>query len=266
MNHLAETFSVDRPLSDANADDYDALMLPGVTDAGSLQTVRGVTDGDTARRRAAARRQAIEAADAERARLARDLHDGAQQRLVNTVITLKLTQQALQRGDDAAAALISEALEHAQQANTELRELAHGAMPAVLTHGGLRAGVEALAARVSLPVTIDVSVGRLARPIEAHAYFIVAEALTNVVKHARASAAEVRATVSGDVLRLEVLDDGIGGARVEGSTGLLGLDDRVRSLHGSLRVTSPAGCGTLIAADLPLPSSEPPPGDRGVDG
>jgi signal transduction histidine kinase len=205
-----------------------------------------------ARRTAATHRQVIEAADAERARLARDLHDGAQQRLVHTVITLKLAQRALQNRDGTADALVSEALVHAQQANTELRELAHGTLPAVLTHGGLGAGVQALASRASLPVAVDVSVDRLARTIEAHAYFIVAEALTNVVKHSRASAAAVRVAVSGDVLHLEVRDDGIGGACLQASSGLLGLEDRVRSLQGTLRVTSHAGHGTLITADLPL--------------
>ena len=185
--------------------------------------VRGQGDG-TARRAASWRRQVIEAADAERARLARDLHDGAQQRLVQTVMALKETQRALAHGDGAAEALVGEALEQAQQANTELRELAHGISPAVLRHGGLRAGLEALASRVPLPVALDVSVDRLAQTIEAHAYFIVSEALTNIVKHSRASTAEVRAAVSGDTLRVEVRDDGIGGARMEGSSGLLGLD------------------------------------------
>ena len=101
------------------------------------------------------------------------------------------------------------------------------------------------------PVAVDVSVGRLAPAIEAHAYFIVAEALTNVVKHARASTAGVRVAVAGEVLRLEVRDDGIGGARLDGGSGLLGLDDRVASLKGRLRVTSPPGGGTVIAADIP---------------
>ena len=204
------------------------------------------------------RRRLIESADAERARLARDLHDGAQQRLVHTVVTLKLTQQALRNGDGDVEALVSEALEQAQHANAELRELAHGALPALLTRRGLRGAVKALASRAALPVAVDVSVDRLAQTIEAHAYFIVAEALTNVVKHSCASAASVRVSVCGDVLRLEVRDDGIGGACLEGSSGLLGLDDRVRSLDGTLRVTSPAGRGTLIVADLPLPEASKP--------
>jgi signal transduction histidine kinase len=129
----------------------------------------------------------IQARDAERARLARNVHDGAQQRLVQTVITLKRTRRALELGDAGASALVSEALEHAEQANAELRELARGTLPPALAHGGLTTAVEALASCVALPVAVDVSVGRLPEPIEAHAYLIVAEALTNVVKHACAS-------------------------------------------------------------------------------
>jgi signal transduction histidine kinase len=172
------------------------------------------------------------------------------------MMTLKMARAALQEGDGDgdAEALVGEALEHAERAHDELRELAHGILPGVLTRGGLRAGVGALASRVPLPVSVEVSVERLPSTIEAHAYFIVAEALTNVVKHAHASAAAVRVAVSGGMLRVEVRDDGIGGASLEGSSGLLGLDDRVGSLQGSLRVTSPAGRGTVIAADLPLPA------------
>jgi signal transduction histidine kinase len=238
------------------------LVLPAVVEAfaDSVDNEESfiVHEGDhhdSAHRRAASRLQVIEAVDAEHARLAGDLHDGAQQRLVDTIIALKLSRRALQNGDEAAEALVTEALAHAEQANDELRDLAHGRLPWVLTHRGLRIGVQALASRVPLRVTVDVCVGRLARTLEAHAYCIVAEALANVVKHSRASAAEVRATVAGNVLRLEVHDDGIGGARFEGSSGLLGLNDRVGSLQGRLQITSPQGGGTLIVADLPLPPS-----------
>ncbi len=198
-------------------------------------------------------RQAIEAADAERARLARDLHDGAQQRLVHTMITLKLSRQALQEGDENAEALVSEALANAELAHSDLRELVHGVLPHALTHGGLRAGVEALVSYISLPVAVDVPARRLEPGLEAHAYFIVAEALTNVVKHSGASAAEVHAAIAGDVMSVEVRDNGVGGAQLEGSSGLLGMSDRVASLHGELRITSPRGGGTVIAAGLPLP-------------
>ena len=125
-------------------------------------------------------------------RVVRDLHDGAQQRLVHTIITLKLAQRR-SRGPSDAEALVAEALETAERAIAELRELAHGILPSVLTHGGLRAGVNAFVARLDLPVDVDVSSERLPPDIEASAYFIVAEALTNVVKHARATRATVRA-------------------------------------------------------------------------
>ncbi len=147
---------------------------------------------------------------------------------------------------------MAEALEHAEQATGELRELAHGILPGVLTHGGLRAGVAALASRTPVPVEIDVSVGRLPAAVEATAYFVVAEALTNVAKHARARRAEVLARIDGGTLRVQVRDDGVGGARPDGS-GLLGLGDRLAALDGQLRVENPPDGGTLVAAAIPLP-------------
>jgi signal transduction histidine kinase len=200
----------------------------------------------------ASRARIIEAADEERRRVVRDLHDGAQQRLVHTVITLKLARQALQRGEEAAPALVTEALDHAQRATAELRELAHGILPAVLTRGGLAAGVEALASRMPVPVEIDVSVGRLPTAVEASAYFVVSEALTNVAKYARARHAEVTARIQDGTLGLQVRDDGVGGARLDGS-GLVGLADRLAALDGELRIESPADGGTLVAAAIPLP-------------
>jgi signal transduction histidine kinase len=134
---------------------------------------------------AASRGRIVAAADEERRRVVRDLHDGAQQRLVHTVVVLKLARQVLEKGADDAPAFVTEAINQAEQANTELRELAHGILPRVLMHGGLRAGVDALAARMPVPVDIDVSVRRLPAPIEATAYLVVAEALTNVAKRAR---------------------------------------------------------------------------------
>jgi len=202
---------------------------------------------------AASRARIVAAADEERRRVVRDLHDGAQQRLVHTVITLKVARQALQNDQDSGPGLVSEALDHAQQATDELRELAHGILPAVLTRGGLRDGIDALAARTPVPVDVDVSVGRLPAPIEATAYYIVAESLTNVAKHARARSAAVSAHVEDDTLRVTVRDDGVGGARPDGS-GLLGLSDRLAALGGRLRVESPGEGGTLVAADIPLPA------------
>ncbi|HMJ34551.1 MAG TPA: DUF4118 domain-containing protein [Baekduia sp.] len=201
---------------------------------------------------AASRARIVAATDDERRRVTRDLHDGAQQRLVHTVVTLKLAQQALQNGEQDAPALVSEALDNAQHATAELRELAHGILPGALTRGGLGAGVDALASRMPLPVDIDVSVGRLPAAVEATAYFVVAEALTNVAKHACAGHAEVTARIEHGTLAVQVRDDGVGGARRDG-TGLVGLADRLAALDGQLRVESPADGGTLIAAAIPLP-------------
>jgi signal transduction histidine kinase len=181
----------------------------------------------------------------------RDLHDGAQQRLVHTIVTLKLAQSALRQEDETAEALLGEALQHAEQGHAELRELAHGILPAVLTRGGLRAGVDALVARLDLPVRVQILGERLPAEIEASAYFLVAEALTNVVKHAQAAGADVTASVEGGMLRVEVRDDGIGGADASGH-GLVGMDDRVSALGGQLRVDSPADVGTLGSATFPL--------------
>jgi signal transduction histidine kinase/ketosteroid isomerase-like protein len=201
---------------------------------------------------AASRARIVAATDEERRRVVRDLHDGAQQRLVHTIITLKLARRALQNEEQDAPALLSEALDNAEQATVELRELAHGILPSALTHGGLRAGVGALASRSPVPVQIDVSVGRLPAAVEATAYFVVAEALTNVAKHARAGYAEVTARIEDGTLAVQVRDDGVGGARPDGS-GLLGLADRLAVLDGRLRVESPADGGTLVAAAIPLP-------------
>jgi signal transduction histidine kinase len=200
------------------------------------------------------RARVLAAADEERRRVVRDLHDGAQQRLVHTVVTLKLAQQALGRQDRDSESLVREALDQAEQANAELRELARGMLPTVLTRGGLRAGVDALVARTPVPVEVDVLERRLPPAVEATAYFVIAEALTNVAKHARARGAEVTASVNDGRVYVAVRDDGVGGARQEGS-GLLGLDDRVAALDGDLQVTSPAYGGTLIEATIPVPGS-----------
>jgi signal transduction histidine kinase len=203
----------------------------------------------------ASRARVVATADETRRRIERDLHDGAQQRLVHTIISLKLARRELGDGDAAARVqLLDEALEHAQRANTQLRELVQGILPAALRHGGLRAGVQGLAERAALPVSADVTVERLPPALEATAYFIVAEALTNIVKHADAGRAHVSAHVDGDILRIEVRDDGVGGASFGAGSGLLGLQDRAAALDGELRVESPPGAGTVVTAVLPIPS------------
>jgi signal transduction histidine kinase len=200
----------------------------------------------------ASRSRVIAAADDERRRVVRDLHDGAQQRLVHTVVTLKLAQRALERGEGDAPEVIAEALDHAQRATNELRELAHGILPSVLTHGGLEAGVDALASRMPVPVELDLTTARFPASVESTAYFVIAEALTNVAKHSDASRAWVMARVDGGLLRMEVRDDGGGGAW-RGGSGLLGLQDRLAAVDGALRVESPEGRGTTIVAAIPVP-------------
>jgi signal transduction histidine kinase len=200
----------------------------------------------------ASRARVVVAGDETRRRIERDLHDGAQQRLIHAVITLKLARRALGDTDGQAAELLDEALEHAERANEELRELAHGILPAILTRGGLGGALEALVSRIDLPVSVDVPARRLPPALEATAYFIAAEALTNVVKHAGATSAGVKAVVDGNALHLEIRDDGVGGAQVEGSSGLLGLQDRAAAVNGRLDVESPPGGGTLVGATLPV--------------
>jgi signal transduction histidine kinase len=201
---------------------------------------------------AASRARIIAAADDERRRVVRDLHDGAQQRLVHTVVTLKLARRALENGHDGVTKLVNEALEQAESAMVELRELAHGILPSALNRGGLRAGVEALASRTPVPVEIGVGADRFPAPVEATAYFVVAEALTNVAKHANAERATVTADVDNGALRIEIADDGTGTADPNGH-GLLGLADRLASTDGTLQVLSAPGSGTRVLATVPLP-------------
>jgi PAS domain S-box-containing protein len=199
----------------------------------------------------ASRARLLTEADAARRRIVRDLHDGAQQRLVHTSITLGLAQRELEQGDGTADELIAEALGHVQAANEELRELAHGILPADLTHGGLRGGVDAVVERLDLAVKVELPRERFPAEIEASAYFIVAEALTNIVKHAEAESAAVSAVIDEEMLRVEVRDDGIGGAEPSGP-GLVGISDRVTALGGRFSVESPAGGGTVLTATLPI--------------
>jgi signal transduction histidine kinase len=206
----------------------------------------------------ASRARIVAAGDESRRRIERDLHDGAQQRLVHAVIALKLALRGLSSGDADAEELVAEALRHAEAANSELRELAHGILPAALTRGGLRAGVQALVSRTSLPVTVEVTVERLPAGVEATAYFVISEALTNVVKHAHADSATVTAGVERGQLRIEVRDDGVGGAYGGDNTGLGGLEDRVSALGGQLLLESPQGGGTRVCAFVPIPIEDQP--------
>jgi signal transduction histidine kinase len=200
----------------------------------------------------ASRARIVTAADAARQRLARDLHDGAQQRLVAAVMSLQLAGERLDGEAAAARQLVEEALEHTREGLSELRELAAGMHPSILTNRGLRAAANALARRGSLPVEVDIPDGRWPPHIEAAAYFFIAEALTNAAKYAEASNAVVRVGEADGRLDIEVSDDGIGGADVTRGTGLLGLRDRVEALGGHLHVDSPPGGGTRLHATLAL--------------
>jgi PAS domain S-box-containing protein len=202
---------------------------------------------------AASRARLVEAGDAERRRLERNLHDGAQQRLVATSLSVRLA--ATRAEDPHLRTMLDQAGEELSRALEELRELARGLHPAVLSDHGLRAAIQTLADRAPVPVEVDVALAeqRLPAPIEAAAYYVVAEALTNMAKHARASAAQVRVRRANGRAFVEVADDGVGGAEESGGSGLRGLVDRVEALGGHLTVSSPAGAGTRVRAELPAP-------------
>ena len=200
----------------------------------------------------ASRARIVAAADQTRRRIERDLHDGAQQRLVSLALQLREVHAALpETGElaqrlDGAVAEVNGVLE-------ELREIAHGIHPAVLTEGGLLRALRALARRSAVPVSLDVQVaGRLPEPVEIAAYYAVSEALTNVAKYAHATAAEVEMAVGDGVLRVGVRDDGQGGADIGRGSGLLGLKDRVEALGGRISLQSQAGAGTVMQIALPL--------------
>jgi PAS domain S-box-containing protein len=195
----------------------------------------------------ASRTRIVEAADEQRRQVVRDLHDGAQQRLVEAVMTLQLAQA---RGEDLP--LVAEGVEHVRAAIGELRELARGIHPALLTHRGLAAAVEALTHRTPVPVEVEIPNDRYPPSVESAAYFVVAEALTNVTKYANAAAARVTATSTEDWLILTIEDDGVGGARASAGSGLSGLYDRIAALNGTLDVDSLVGGGTRIRAEIPL--------------
>jgi PAS domain S-box-containing protein len=202
---------------------------------------------------AASRARIVTAGDVERRRLERNLHDGAQQRLVTLSLSLRLALAKLEYDPIAARAALAEAGDELALALDELRELARGLHPAVLSDRGLRAAVEALAGRVPVPVEIaDVPDERLPEPVEAGAYYLIAEALTNVTKYAEASTVRVRVAASDASLVVEVSDDGVGGADPATGSGLRGLADRVEALGGRLEVVSPAGAGTSLRAEIPM--------------
>jgi PAS domain S-box-containing protein len=203
----------------------------------------------------ASRARLVTASDTARQQITRDLHDGAQQRLITTIINLQLAEQKWETAPQRARELLGLALRDARRGIEDLREIAAGIHPAILTQRGLAAAIDALTARLPIPVHIDVPDRRLPGPIEASVYFFCSEALTNVVKHARATSASVRVELQDDRCAIEVRDDGIGGARPRSETsGLNGLRDRIGALNGTMDITSPAAGGTVLQACVPLPS------------
>ena len=198
----------------------------------------------------ASRERIVEAADAERRRVERDLHDGAQQRLVALAMRLDLARETT----GASAALLDEATAELRAAVAEVRDLARGLHPPILTEAGLGPAIEALAERTSVPVTVDAPARRFPPNIEAAAYFVVAEALTNVARYAGASNVRVEVRADGETLSIAMRDDGLGGADPERGSGLRGLTDRVAALGGRLAIDSPPDGGTTVRADLPLPA------------
>ena len=205
----------------------------------------------------ASRVRIVQAADAARRKIERDLHDGAQQRLVTMAIEVRLARSRAVKEPASAAPFLQRLGEELSEASAELRELARGIHPAVLTDRGLGPAIEALTARAPVPVEIlEVPDDRLPPAIETTAYFTVAEALTNVAKYAQATHVTVRLAHEGDeAVVVEVRDDGVGGARAEAGSGLRGLADRMAACDGTLSVTSPPGEGTLLRAVLPLNGS-----------
>ena len=234
-----------RGLARLDGETARALLSPSRTEALEAQV-------DTLRETQA---RSVDIAMADRRQIERDLHDGAQQRLLALGMDLGMALEKFETDPDAARALVGDAHLEAQRAVAELRSLARGIHPAVLTDRGLDAALSALAARSPVPVRLDVRLpGRPPASTEATAYFIVAEALTNAARYANASAVDVRVERIADKLRVVVADDGVGGAELRPGGGLAGLADRASSIEGSLALASPPGGPTVLTAELPCES------------
>jgi signal transduction histidine kinase len=200
----------------------------------------------------ASRARIVTAADDARRRLERDLHDGAQQRLVSLAIKARMTELSLPAGQDAIREQLTELVQGLQDVSEELRAISRGIHPAILSKGGLGPALRSLAGRSVVPVELDVDVpGRLPDRVEVAAYYVVAEALTNTARHAHAAEVKVSVKAAGGHLDLMIKDNGAGGADPTNGSGLIGLVDRVEAVGGHLRVTSPAGIGTWLAATIP---------------
>ena len=214
---------------------------------------QALSNADAYDKLAGSRARIVEAGDAERRRLERNLHDGAQQRLVSLALQLRMVEGSIEANPDRARQDLAGAREQLSHALEELRELARGIHPAILTDGGLAPALSALAHRAPVPVEItDVPADRLPEPVEAAAYYLIAEAITNVAKHANASHVAVSVRRDDARVLVQVADDGVGGADPVAGSGLHGLADRVEALHGHLRVDSPPGRGTRLEARIPV--------------
>jgi signal transduction histidine kinase len=219
---------------------------------------QALANADAYRKLAASRVRLVEAGDTERRRLERNLHDGAQQRLVSLALKLRLVRGNLRKNPEAAETLLAEADSELDQALEELRELARGIHPAVLTDRGLEVAIRALAERAPVPVDLTrLPEDRLPESVEAAIYYLVAEAITNVAKYAQATCASVAVERSNGFATVVVRDDGVGGAEPVPGSGLAGLADRVEALGGRLHIESPAGRGTELTAEIPADEAPP---------
>ena len=243
--HLGHMAVMDARPMNAGDDDVAAMRIFASRSAAELER----RHQEAALR--SSRVRVIEAADVERRRVARDLHDGAQQRLLGVGNLLKVGRRKLGDGHEAAE-LLRLADDELGQAHAELRDLARGLHPVALSERGLSRALESLSSSAETPVTIDVQADRLPEHVELAAYFIVSEALTNASKYAGASAVRVRVAREHQALLVEIADDGCGGASDADGTGLRGLADRIDALGGRFQVDSPAGAGTRVSARLPL--------------
>lgn len=238
---------------DASLDD-DPELVEAVTAAAAIALENELLQAESQDRLAqlqASRERIVAAGDAERRRLERNLHDGAQQRLVAVALQLRLIQTHIRRDPSSAEALVTTASDQLAQSLGELRELARGIHPAVLDHG-IASALDSLAARSTVPTVVSCDLTRrLPQQIELGMYFVACEALANIAKYAEATAATVSVASTDRGVAIEIADDGVGGADADGGSGLRGLADRVEALGGHLLVTSPAGAGTVVTADLP---------------
>ena len=244
----------------ADGSEFPAEVTVTRTEPSGEPAFTGYIRDITERRRAeqelmASRARLVAASDTARRRITRDLHDGAQQRFVTTLINLQLAEQKWDSAPERARELIGQALTDARLGLGDLRDLVAGIHPAILTQRGLAAAIDALAARQPVPVELDVPSRRLPAPVEAAVYFFCTEALTNVARHAHATSVSVRVEATVDRCVAEVRDDGIGGARPRSeASGLNGLRDRIGALQGTVEILSPDGGGTLLRASIPLPA------------